>query len=50
VVLQLGSSLKTNPITQLTVAQNIYTSNIVTIPVFAPTQSGTTTSSARPIK
>jgi uncharacterized protein (TIGR03437 family) len=50
VVLQLGSSLKTNPITQLTVAQNIYTSNIVTIPVFAPTQSGTTTSSTRPIK
>ncbi len=36
VVLQLSSSLPTNPQTQLTIAQNIYTSNIVTIPVFQP--------------
>jgi uncharacterized protein (TIGR03437 family) len=36
VVLQLAAGLPTNPLTQLTIAQNIYTSNIVTIPVFAP--------------
>jgi len=40
VVLQLSSSLPTNPLTQLTIAQNIYTSNIVTIPVFQPSPSG----------
>jgi uncharacterized protein (TIGR03437 family) len=39
-VLQLAGTLPTNPLTQLTIAQGIYTSNIVTIPVFAPTQSG----------
>jgi uncharacterized protein (TIGR03437 family) len=44
VVLQLDGSLATNQFTQMTVAQDVYTSNIVTIPVFAPTQSGTTTS------
>jgi len=37
VVLQLSADLPTNPLTQVTIAQNIYTSNIVTIPVFAPT-------------
>jgi uncharacterized protein (TIGR03437 family) len=42
VVLQLSSSLPTNPLTQLTIAQNIYTSNIVTIPVFAPSPTGGT--------
>jgi uncharacterized protein (TIGR03437 family) len=36
VVLQLSGSLPTNPLTQVTIAQNIYTSNIVTIPVFSP--------------
>jgi uncharacterized protein (TIGR03437 family) len=36
VVLQLSSGLPTNPLTSMTIAQNIYTSNIVTIPVFAP--------------
>jgi hypothetical protein len=42
VVLQLSGNLPTNPLTQLTIAQNIYTSNIVTIPVFAPsTTAGT---------
>lgn len=40
VVLQLSSSLSTNPTTQLTIAQDIYTSNIVTIPVFAPSPGG----------
>jgi uncharacterized protein (TIGR03437 family) len=39
VVLQLSSALPTNPLTQLTIAQNIYTSNIVTIPVFQPSPS-----------
>ena len=42
VVLQLSSGLPTNPLTQLTIAQNIYTSNIVTIPVFAPNPSNGT--------
>ncbi len=36
VVLELNSTLNTNPYTQLTVAQDIYTSNIVTIPVYQP--------------
>jgi uncharacterized protein (TIGR03437 family) len=40
VVLQLSSGLPTNPLTSLTIAQNIYTSNIVTIPVFAPSPTG----------
>jgi uncharacterized protein (TIGR03437 family) len=42
VVLQLSSGLPTNPLTQLTIAQNIYTSNIVTIPVFAPSPANGT--------
>lgn len=37
VVLELNSSLATNPTTQLTIAQDIYVSNIVTVPVVAPT-------------
>jgi len=36
VVLQLSSSLPTNPVTQVTISQDIYTSNIVYIPVVAP--------------
>lgn len=36
VVLELNPDLPTNPQTQLTIAQNIYTSNIVTIPVVSP--------------
>ncbi|HTB15182.1 MAG TPA: hypothetical protein VK752_26605 [Bryobacteraceae bacterium] len=42
VVLQLSSGLPTNPLTSMTIAQNIYTSNIVTIPVFAPSPTGGT--------
>jgi hypothetical protein len=42
VVLQLSSGLPTNPLTQMTIAQNIYTSNIVTIPVFSPSPSNGT--------
>jgi uncharacterized protein (TIGR03437 family) len=33
--LQLNSSLPTNPLTQMYIAQNVFTSNIVTIPVVA---------------
>jgi uncharacterized protein (TIGR03437 family) len=40
VVLQLSSDLPTNPLTQMTIAQNIYFSNLVTIPVFAPSPAG----------
>jgi hypothetical protein len=32
-VLQLDSSLPTNPVTQITISQDIYTSNIAYIPV-----------------
>jgi uncharacterized protein (TIGR03437 family) len=35
VQLQLGTSLPTNPLTQMYIAQNVFTSNIVTIPVVA---------------
>ncbi len=34
--LELNSSQPTNPLTQLTIAQDIYVSNITTIPVFNP--------------
>ena len=34
--LELGLGTAPSPLTQLTIAQNIYTSNIVTIPVFDP--------------
>jgi hypothetical protein len=36
VQLELNSDLPTDPATQLTIAQNIYVSNIVTIPVKKP--------------
>jgi hypothetical protein len=36
VQLELNSSLTTDPQTQLTIAQSIYVSNIVTFPVKAP--------------
>jgi hypothetical protein len=35
VVLQTDNSLPTNPVTQMYIAQNVFTSNIVTIPVVA---------------
>jgi uncharacterized protein (TIGR03437 family) len=34
--LELNSSQPTNPLTQMTIAQDIYVSNIATIPVFSP--------------
>jgi uncharacterized protein (TIGR03437 family) len=39
VILELNSSLPTNPVTKLTIAQDIYVSNIVTIPVVQPNPS-----------
>ena len=36
VVVQLPSTLPTNPVTQMTIAQSIYLSNVVYIPVVAP--------------
>jgi hypothetical protein len=36
VVLELNSGLTTDPAAQLTIAQDIYVSNIVTIPVYNP--------------
>ncbi|MDP8981308.1 MAG: hypothetical protein M3O35_12045 [Acidobacteriota bacterium] len=38
VKLQLAADLPTNPATQIFIAQNVFTSNIVTIPVVAPQQ------------
>ena len=35
VQLQISTSLPTNPLTQMYIAQNVFTSNIVTIPVSA---------------
>jgi uncharacterized protein (TIGR03437 family) len=37
--LELNSSLPTNPVTQVTIAQSVYVSNIVTIPVYNPSPS-----------
>jgi hypothetical protein len=39
--LELNSDLPTDPATQLTIAQDIYVSNIVTVPVFNPNPSVT---------
>lgn len=36
VVLELDNAIVTNPYTQLTISQDIYTSNIVTLPVYQP--------------
>ena len=36
VILELNSDIPTNPFTQLTIAQNIYVSNIVTFPLVNP--------------
>jgi sugar lactone lactonase YvrE len=38
--LELNSDLPTNPFTQLTIAQDLYVSNIVTFPLFNPLPSG----------
>ncbi len=40
VVLQLSTAIPSNLTTQLTIAQDIYTSNVVTIPVYNPKPSG----------
>jgi uncharacterized protein (TIGR03437 family) len=45
VQLQIGDALSTNYLTQMYIAQNVFTSNIVTIPVVA--QAAPSTSSAR---
>ncbi len=47
VALQTNPALPTNPLTQMYIAQNVFTSNIVTIPVVAPAPP-VATSSARP--
>jgi hypothetical protein len=36
IVLEVNSTIVTNPFTQVTISQDIYTSNIVTIPVYQP--------------
>jgi len=47
VQLQIDTSLPTNPVTQMYIAQNVFTSNIVTIPVVAQSPPVSSTSSAR---
>ena len=37
--LELNSDIPTNPNTQLTIAQDVYVSNIVVFPLFNPTPS-----------
>ena len=44
--LELNSSLPTDMQTQLTIAQDVYVSNIVTIPVVNPNPATATTSAA----
>jgi uncharacterized protein (TIGR03437 family) len=39
VTLQLNSDIPTNPRTQLTIAQDVFVSNIVTFPVFNPNEA-----------
>lgn len=41
--LELNSDIPTNPATQLTIAQDIYVSNIITFPVFNPREGTTVT-------
>ncbi|MBL8174324.1 MAG: hypothetical protein JNK48_06635 [Bryobacterales bacterium] len=41
--LELNSDIPTNPATQLTIAQDIYVSNIITFPVFNPREGSTVT-------
>jgi len=36
IVMEINSTIATNPFTQVTISQDIYTSNIVTIPVYQP--------------
>jgi hypothetical protein len=48
VQLQISNTLPTNPVTQMYIAQNVFTSNIVTIPVVASVAPSTSTASARP--
>jgi uncharacterized protein (TIGR03437 family) len=48
VVLQVPGSLATNPLTQVTIAQNDNTSNVVIVPIFAPTQTGTSSGGSGP--
>ena len=38
VIVELNSDIPTDPKTQLTIAQDVYVSNIVTFPVFNPNQ------------
>src|SRR5260370_26194202 len=45
--LQISDQLTTNPNTQLYIAQSVFTSNIVTIPIVAPAPSSTTAPAAQ---
>ena len=47
VQLQIDNSLPTNPVTQMYIAQNVFTGNIVTIPVVAQAPPVATTSARR---
>lgn len=46
VVLELNSDLPTDPATQVTIAQDIYVSNIVTFPLYNPNPSSSTTTTS----
>ena len=42
IVMEINSTIATNPYTQVTISQDIYTSNIVTIPVYQPNPNAST--------
>lgn len=46
IVVEVNSTISTNPYSQLTISQDIYTSNIVTIPVYQPTPTTSANSSS----
>jgi uncharacterized protein (TIGR03437 family) len=47
VLLQIDNSLPTNPLTQMYIAQNVFTSNIVTIPVVAQSPPAASTAARK---
>ena len=42
IILEINSTIATNPFAQLTISQDIYTSNIVTIPIYQPNPNAAT--------
>ena len=45
IIMEINATIATNPYTQITISQDIYTSNIVTIPVYQPNPSAASSTS-----